>query len=223
MFFLLQSLFLYETRSRMGESISVNGTGYVVSKKYIDEISYQATSSTEDIELTCVSALHGEKIGYARNAIFYDEQVANFPLSVKQRKRWIQGSMQVWKRYKKELYKKIKEKNSFHLMDMFFMLTLPINQAISFPLLIISYLLFIPYPYPFIGIIFGCLGEILVSIFLTLYFKKNLIKMMPAILFFPLFHISWIPIYIYALFNSKNVWEEIKHTKAMEIDEILEK
>lgn len=221
LFFFLQNLFLYETRSRMGESSSINGTGYAVSKEYIDKISYRATTSTEDIELTCVSALNREKIGYARKAIFYDEQVTDFLLSMKQRKRWIQGSMQVWKCYRKDLYKKMKEKNTFHLMDMFFVLTLPINQAISFPFLILSYIFILPYSCLFIGIIAGYLGEILVSIFLTLYFKKNLTKMLPAILFFPIFHITWLPIYIYALFNSKNVWEEIKHTRAIEIDEIL--
>ena len=190
LFFYLQSLFLYETRKRMGESSSVNGTGYVVLKSYIDDINYRAYTATEDIELTCVSALNKEKIGYARNAIFYDEQVSNFNVSIKQRKRWIQGSMQVWKGNKKNLFKEIKKDNNFQLTEMFFILTLPINQAIAFPLLILSYIFIIPLKYLIIGIILGYIGEVLVSIFLTLYFKKKLIKLIPAILFFPIYHLS---------------------------------
>ena len=46
---------------------------------------------------------------------------------------------------------------------------------------------------------------------------------MLGILFFPIFHLSWLPIYIYSMFNTKNVWEEIKHTKALDISEMLEK
>lgn len=223
LFFFLQSLFVYEARSRMGESSSINGTGYAVLKDYINKINYRAITSTEDIELTCVSAINHEKIGYQRSAIFYDEQVTNFFISMKQRKRWIQGSMQVLKYYMKDLFYAIKEKNSFQLIEMFFVLTLPINQSIALFLLIISYIFFIPLPIIILGILIGYIGEVCVSIFLTIYFKKSIKKLMLGILFFPIFHLSWLPIYIYSMFNTKNVWEEIKHTKALDISEMLEK
>ena len=221
LFFYLQNLFLYESRKRINQSCTVNGTGFAVLKSYIDNIEFHSCTSTEDIEFTCVAAINKEKIGYANKAIFYDEQVSNFNVSIKQRKRWIQGSMQVWKQYKNKLIKEIKRKNNFQLTEMFFILTLPINQALAFPLLILSYIFIIPLPFIIVGIIVGYIGEIIVSIFLTLYFKKNLFKLIPAILFFPIFHISWIPIYIYSLFNSKNTWEEIKHSRVMNLEEIL--
>ena len=221
-FYYLQSLFLYNARSRIKESSSLNGTGYVVLKEFIDKINYRAKTVTEDIELTCVCSINNEKIGYCREAIFYDEQVEYFNISMKQRKRWIQGSMQVLKQYKKDLFKKIKNKNTFQLIDMFQMLMLPIVQAISFILIIISYLFIIPFKYSLIGIIIGYIGEVTVAIFLIIHFKKNLKQLLGACLFFPIFHLSWIPIYIYSLFNTNNNWEEIKHTRNINIEEILE-
>lgn len=221
LFFYLQNLFMYESRSRIGESSTINGTGYAITKDFIDKVNFRAKTVTEDIELTCVAAINREKIGYSNTAIFYDEQVSNFFLSITQRKRWIQGVMQVWKLKYKDLFKTIREKKTFHIIDEFFALTLPINQALAFPMLILSYIFIIPYYYIFYGIIVGYLGEVIVSIFLTLFFKKDIKKLLPGILFFPIFHISWIPIYIYSLFNSNNVWEEIKHTKSIEIEEIL--
>lgn len=223
LFFHLQNLFLYESRNRLGESIAVNGTGYAVSKEFIDKTNYQAKTSTEDIELSCICALKGEKIGFSKKAVFYDEQVTNFKISMKQRKRWIQGNMQVWKNYKKYLFSRIKNNISFHLIDEFHILTLPIIQAFALIVILLSYLFIVPIPLIIIGIIVSYIGEVLVCLFLTLFYKKKVFKSLSAILFFPIFHISWYPIYVYSIFKTNNVWEEIKHTKAVDIDEILEK
>ena len=221
-FFYLQSLFLYEARRRMGESSTLNGTGYVILKEFIDNIKFKAHTLTEDIELTCICALNHEKIGYEENAIFYDEQVTNYRVSVKQRKRWIQGSMQVFKRYYKDLFKKIKEQESFQLIDMFHILFLPINQILAFIGLSLSYIFLIPFNMVIIGIIGGYIGEVLLSIFLILFFKKDLKKLLIPCLFFPIFHISWLPIYYYCIFNKNSDWEEIKHNSSLKIEEMLE-
>ena len=221
-FFYLQSLFLYESRSRLGEGSTLNGTGYVVLKDYIEKIKYNSKTATEDIELTCYSAINHEKVGYEEKAIFYDEQVTQFGISMKQRKRWIQGSMQVFKNYYKNLYKEIKNNNSFQLIDMFHILFLPVNQAIAFVILIVSYIFLVPLNIIIIGLVIGYIGEVLLSIFLILFFKKNLKKLLKACLFFPIFHISWIPIYLYSIFNSYSNWEEIKHDSSLKIEEILE-
>ncbi len=217
LFFLLQNLFIYEPRSRINQSIGINGTGYAILKSLVDKINYRAKTSTEDIELTCICALEKEKIGYEKKAIFYDEQVTNFNISMIQRKRWIQGSMQVLKLNIKKL---IKSWLYFQAIDEIFALIFPIDQAIAFLLLLLSYF-FIKVPYIILGIIIGYFGEVIVALFLTIYFKKNIKKMLKAIFFFPIFHLSWIPIYIYSCFNSKNNWEEIKHTKARNIQEVL--
>ncbi|MBQ8891686.1 MAG: glycosyltransferase [Bacilli bacterium] len=219
-FFYTQNLFLYTPRERIGESSTINGTGYIVLKSYIDQFNYKASTSTEDIELTCISHIKNEKIGFAKDAIFYDEQVSRFNTSMKQRKRWIQGSMQVFKKYYKELFKNIKEKRNFDAIDMFQILFLPINQAYAFILLLLSYIFIIPFKYVLLSIIISYIGEFIFSIFVLKFYKKDVKRLLPAILYFPIYHLSWIPIYIYSLFNSNNTWEEIKHTSTLKIEEI---
>ena len=220
-FFYTQSLFVYETRSRLNESSTINGTGYAVTKKLIDDINYRAKTSTEDIELTCICHLKKEKIGYAANAIFYDEQVSDFKTSLIQRKRWIQGSMQVFKKYRKDLFNELGKKVTFEKLDMFQMLILPINQAIAFLILIISFIFLLPIKYVFIEIILFYVSEAIFSWFILKYYHKKTNKLISAILFFPIYHLSWIPIYWYSLINSHNKWDEIKHTSDVKIEEII--
>ena len=173
LFFYLQNLFLYDSRNRIGESSTVNGTGYAISKEYLNNINHSAKTSTEDIELTCICALNHEIIGFSSDARFYDEQVNSFKVSVKQRKRWIQGSMQVFKTYIKNLFKEIKNNNSFQLIDMIHMLFLPINQALAFIFLLLSYIFIIPFNFIVLGIIIGYIGEIVVSLLLLIIYKKK--------------------------------------------------
>ena len=222
LFFYLQSFFMYEARNRINQGSTLNGTGYAVLKEFIDSIKHKAKTITEDIELTCVCALNHEKIGYEESAVFYDEQVTNYRVSVKQRKRWIQGSMQVFKHYYKNLFKSIKENNCFQLFDMFQILFLPVNQALAFVAIILSYIFIVPFKMIILGLLVGYIGEVILSIFLILYFKKNLKKLVVSCLFFPIFHVSWLPIYLYAIFNSYSSWEEIEHNSSLKIEEMLE-
>ena len=222
LFFHLQNLFLYTSRSRIGESSTLNGTGYSVSKKYIDNLNTSFKTVTEDIELTTLCAINNQKIGFERQAIFYDEQVENFLVSIKQRKRWIQGSMQVFKYFIGNLFTSIKGKNTFQVIDMINILFLPINQAIAFFIMIITYLVFVPFYLLLPGLVISYFGEVILSVFLTIFYHKKLSKLFGACLFFPIFHLSWIPIYIYSLFNTKNKWEEIKHTKSLKIEDIID-
>lgn len=221
LFFLLQNLFIYLGRSRINESISVNGTGYAIKKDFLNEIHYRAKTVTEDIELTCVCALQDEKIGFAKDAIFYDEQVTGFKMSMRQRRRWMQGTMQVFKMYYKELIKSFKKQKTFHLVDEYQILIFQINASLAFILTLISYLFIVPPLYSILIVLLSYIGEVLFSMFLVIYYKKNVKKMIPASLFFPIFHLSWIPLYMYACFNSNNKWEEIKHTKAITLEEIV--
>ena len=218
LFFYLQNLFLYETRSRIKKNATINGTGYVVSKDLIDSLPTFKTV-TEDVELTCLSILNNEKIGYEEKAVFYDEQVTTFKTSMIQRKRWIQGCFQVYKAYAKELIIKLFKEPNFQLIDLYQILFLPINQAFVTVVLIASIFTILPIKIFLLGSFIGIFGELIVEIYLIKYYQKNIKNLWLAILFFPIFNISWMPIYVYSLFNCNNKWEEIKHTKNLKIED----
>ncbi|MBR3661248.1 MAG: glycosyltransferase family 2 protein [Bacilli bacterium] len=217
-FFYLQNLYLYESRSRIKKNATINGTGYVVSKALIDNLPRFKTV-TEDIELTCLVILNNERIGYEEKAIFYDEQVTNFKTSMIQRKRWIQGFIQVYKNYSKQLIIKIFKKPNFKLIDFYQILFLPINQALACIILIVSIFTILPIKLFLMGIIIGFIGELVVEIYLLKYYHKNIKKLWLTILFFPIFNITWMPIYIYSLFNFNIKWDEIRHIKNIKIED----
>ena len=219
LFFYIENLFIYESRSRINKNSTINGTGYVVLKDYINQLPKFKTS-TEDIELTYLSVMQNEKIGFEEQAVFYDEQVTNFKVSMTQRKRWIQGSMQVFKTYIKDLLKSIIHNPSFETVEMFHVLYLPINQALAIIVLIISLLTILPLKLFILSLFVSYIGTVMVDIFLLNYYKKNIKKLWAAILYFPIFNICWIPLYVYSVINSKNKWEEIKHTKSLKIEDM---
>ena len=72
---------------------------------------------TEDIEFTVHNILRGEKIGFCKNAVLYDEQPVLFSQSWCQRMRWAKGYLQVFKKYGAELFKGI-FRGDFSCFDM---------------------------------------------------------------------------------------------------------
>ena len=108
----LQSLFLNESRYNLGKSSFLNGTGFIIKKEVIDKHGFNPKTVTEDVEFTAMCAINNEKIGFATEAITYDEQVSRFDVSWKQRKRWSFGTMECLREYFPILLKKgIKERN----------------------------------------------------------------------------------------------------------------
>ena len=66
---------------------------------------------TEDIQFTVENVISGEKIGYCRNAIIYDEQPIKFRQSFRQRMRWAKGFFQVFRQYGGDLLKGTARRN----------------------------------------------------------------------------------------------------------------
>ena len=60
---------------------------------------------TEDIEFSLKQIIRGRKLGWARDAIVYDEQPVGFKQSWSQRSRWTVGHIQCLKEYTVDLEK----------------------------------------------------------------------------------------------------------------------
>lgn len=84
--YLVQNYFLNKSRMNIDRSSFINGTGFMISKEILEEKEYYSETMTEDIELTVKCALDNERIGFAEDAITYDEQPIKFIESWKQRK-----------------------------------------------------------------------------------------------------------------------------------------
>lgn len=100
------------SRQNLGLSNQLGGTGFCVDAELLKSIGWGATCLTEDLEFTCKIVLNGEKVGWAHNAVVYDEKPLTLKQSWNQRKRWMQGYSDVATRYFfKLIAKSLKERN----------------------------------------------------------------------------------------------------------------
>lgn len=100
LWFLRESQFLNRCRARLGTSAAVSGTGFLFSRRAIDECGgWHFFLLTEDIEFTIECVTRGWKIGYCEKAVLYDEQPTKFMQSWHQRLRWSRGYLQVFGKY----------------------------------------------------------------------------------------------------------------------------
>lgn len=100
------------SRYNLGISSQIGGTGFCVCTDVLKEIGWGATCLTEDLEFTCKLVLNNYKVGWAQNAVVYDEKPLTLKQSWNQRKRWMQGFADVSSRFFfKLMLKAIKDKD----------------------------------------------------------------------------------------------------------------
>lgn len=103
-------------RANVGLSNQIGGTGFAIDTNILKEYGWGATCLTEDLEFSCKLILKGEKVGWAHDAIIYDEKPLTLKQSWIQRRRWMQGFADVASRYFFKLIKKgLKERKWFVL------------------------------------------------------------------------------------------------------------
>jgi len=86
-------------RNNIGLSNQIGGTGFIVDTEVLKQIGWGVTCLTEDLEFTCKLVLNGYRVGWAHEAVVYDEKPLTLKQSWNQRKRWMQGFTDVSSRY----------------------------------------------------------------------------------------------------------------------------
>ncbi len=118
LWFLKEARYLNNPRMTLGTSCMVSGTGFLISASTIEELGgWKFFSLTEDIEFSFNCIANGERIGYAQDAIFYDEQPVSLNISITQRSRWIKGTFQVLHKYGITLLKRVVTKGDLASFD----------------------------------------------------------------------------------------------------------
>lgn len=126
-------------RKNLGLSNQIGGTGFVVNTDILRKLGWGATCLTEDLEFSCKLILNGEKVGWAHDAIVYDEKPLTLKDSWKQRKRWMQGFADVASRFWVKLLKKgVKDRDmiaidcAFYIAQPFVLLLLTVAAILTF-------------------------------------------------------------------------------------------
>ena len=106
-------------RYNIGLSPLLNGTGFMVKFDVIKPNGWETKTLTEDIEFSLKRIIQGKKLGWATDAIVYDEQPTSFKQSWSQRSRWTVGHMQCIKEYTGQLFNAVKEHKTLMNLDGF--------------------------------------------------------------------------------------------------------
>ena len=227
LFYYIQNFFFNLSRKKLNSSASINGTGFMVQKEFIEKLNFNPVTLTEDVELTTVCAINNERIDFVKNAITYDEQPTLFRVSLTQRLRWSKGNLQCWKKYHHTLFKSFMKYHNLAAVDMYLNNLAAVVQVIS---MIIALAVLIEQMVTtkvvftvtgILGFIASYLATLIVTLFVTLYNKKSISGMLPALILFTVFMLTWMPINVVCLFKKNVKWNHIGHNKSINIDDII--
>lgn len=232
----------FESRGRtvVGCSTRVQGTGYVINSKLVEN-GWPYVTLTEDWEFSADQIIQGNKIEFCDDAVFYDEQPTDFKVMWRQRVRWQRGHLLVCKTRFKDLLRcifspKKEHSNKVSLYDIFINCMPILLVTLGLGLLQFVCTLFAP----LFGISFGaamlgwlktfgmsCLAFYVANfvsaivIFIAehkriqgvAWWRKILI-----VLTWPLFLMLQFPIDVVALFSKNLGWKPIPHADTTDFE-----
>lgn len=227
-FYWMMHRFYHLARYNLGLSPLLNGTGFMVKFDLLKPNGWQTITLTEDIEFSLMNIAQGRKLGWAVDAIVYDEQPTTFKASWSQRSRWTVGHLQCMKEYTGKLINGIKEYKTLMNFDgALYLFGIPM-MLLTFLLLAVNILLYCGAQMGIAELMWN-VGKFLFTTFLMPVVtgvaimaleKKPIKSMLKSIIMYPVFMGSWIIINIKCLIKPTTTWEKIEHVRDINIQEV---
>lgn len=210
-------------RQYLGMNCTLTGSGYAVRMDILKKIGWKIETLTEDVEFYFQLCLQDIKIGWAHEAIIYDEQPTTLLQSWKQRTRWMQGHFSCVFIYGRQIFKKFIQEKSLQAFDSLIMLLYPFFYVIGCMLMAVQGIYVIASQIRNISIhaiialilvsVLSFLVQNVYSLFVLADEKKANKKVILGLIILPLFNFTWIPIMIQGYFSRKNKkWAHIAHS-----------
>ena len=223
--------FYHLARYNVGLSPLLNGTGFMVRFDVVKPDGWDTKTLTEDIEFSLKRIIKGKKLGWATDAIVYDEQPVSFKQSWSQRSRWTVGHIQCIKEYTKKLAVSAKENKTMMNFDglLYIVGSIPMF-VITLVLLGTNFLMYAgdgmsEYEL-YINILKFLIPTFLLPIgtgVLTMLLDRRPVKpMLKGLLCYPIFMGTWLLINFKCLFKRDTNWEKINHIRNIKIGPIDE-
>lgn len=202
------------------------GCGFMATRSIIEELGgWNTETITEDLEFTVMTTLHGSRIAYCENAIFFDEQPNSFLDSWHQRIRWQMGVRQGLSLNFRPILREIFREGKIKRFDTLAMLSANMISNLSLVSMILgTFLVGLKTTYTMGLTFFGLnimatiIGPSLFAILILAINKRPILKMWKGILFFGVFLASWVPINLYVSFVEHVEWKEMKHNSKVKVN-----
>ena len=229
LFYWTMHRFYHLARYNVGLSPLLNGTGFMVKFDLVKDTGWDTVTLTEDIEFSLKRIIKGKRLGWATDAIVYDEQPVSFKASWSQRSRWTVGHIQCLKVYTKDLALAVKKNKTLMNLDgfLYMMGSIPLF-VVSIVLLLSNFIIYAADAMTAIELLSNIVRYIVPTFFMpiataifTMYLEKKPIKpMVKWLIYYPLFLGSWLLINFKCLFKRNTTWEKIDHVRDIKIKEI---
>ena len=226
--FFREAHFLHHARNRLGLSTHINGTGFMLPNHIVKHEPWEAFSLIEDVEFTILQLIKERKVIFVRDAKFYDEQPIDADVSFKQRLRWIKGSIQIFFLHAGKLLSSILKKFRFSKIDLLLWITpfpsvivilslvnLSLTQIAliqqSEVILLMTFLPTYQWLLNYLGVAFSIGLMTVIASWKEVH--ANTFQKLWAILTFPFYSLSFLPLFILApltMFNLK--WYKTPHS-----------
>ena len=223
--------FYHLARYNIGLSPLLNGTGFMVKFDILKPQGWKTVTLTEDIEFSLQRIIKGKKLGWATDAIVYDEQPVGFKQSWSQRSRWTVGHIQCIGEYTKKLVLAVKKYKTVMNIDGFLYIIGSIPMFIlTLLLLFTNFLMYAGNSITQLDLIIN-IARYLVPTFLfpiftgafVMWLDKRPIKpMLKGLLCYPIFMGSWLIINLKCLFKRNIKWEKINHVRDIKISDVIQ-
>ena len=218
-------------RYNIGLSPLLNGTGFMVKFDVVKPNGWETETLTEDIEFSLKQIIQGRKLGWATDAIVYDEQPTSFKQSWSQRSRWTVGHMQCLKVYTGQLYQAVKKHKTLMNFDglLYIAGTTPM-LVLTFGIILLNCVMYAAQTMStwlfIVNILNYLIPTLLFPIFTAMFVmvleKKPIKPMIKGLLCYPAFMGTWIIINLKCLFKRETTWEKIDHVRDIKIAEVKE-
>lgn len=228
-FYWTMNRFYHLARYNLGLSPLLNGTGFMVRFDIIKPTGWDTKTLTEDIEFSLKNIIEGRKLGWATDAIVYDEQPTSFKQSWSQRSRWTVGHIQCMQEYTGLLAAAVKEKKTLMNFDglLYILGSIPMF-IITLLLILLNVIIYIANGMNGAELLMNCLRyliptfllPILTAILIMVLDKKPIKPMIKGLIFYPLFLGSWLLINFKCLFVRNTKWEKIDHVRDIKINDV---
>ena len=228
-FYWMMNRIYHLARYNAGLSPLINGTGFMVKMSAIKDTGWNTNTLTEDIEFSLKTIIQGKKLGWAVDAICYDEQPVKFKASWSQRSRWTIGHIQCLKEYTGELTRAANENKTLMNFDglLYILGSIPMFIC-SILLLFINAVVYLTKGMTTTAFIINLLRFVIptfllpiaVALFIMIIDKKPIKNMWFGLLMYPLFMASWLLINFKCLFKQDTKWEKIEHNRNVKIKDI---
>ena len=228
-FYWMMNRFYHLARYNLGLSPLLNGTGFMVRFDIIKPTGWDTKTLTEDIEFSLKNIIEGRKLGWATDAIVYDEQPTSFKQSWSQRERWTVGHIQCMKEYTGLLALAVKEKKTLMNFDglLYILGSIPMF-VITIILLLLNVVIFLANGMTALELGINMLRyliptfllPILTALLIMILDKKPIRPMLKGLMFYPLFLGSWLLINFKCLFVRNTKWEKIEHVRDIKMNEV---